>query len=328
MLISHSNTLFLHSPQRLSRCEYLDYFPPCFVVLYSFASVFFFFFVSLLRSIIWIFHVMSFCAITWIFYVMSFCAIIWIFHVMSFCAIIWIFRVIFLWIVSAITCDLYSCDELQLPKQFNFRYGLDSILQVKRNILSCMKPRTKGSLFKRGLCWIESVVTPLAAAAPSATPPSRLCLCFTCNAVTPTWQGTVWDPGQKLSCNEFPALQSVFSDFSTGLQPTFAFRYAAQHEPGPKKSMKTSISQTLRYRSTKLRYPYMNFSFDIEVIFDIGLLRYRSLLQYRSIFNIEVLRYRSPFTSISQFCEIRYFDIEVNGLLYRSPKSGPISKSI
>ncbi len=76
---------------------------------------------------------------------------------------------------------------------------------------------------------------------------------------------------QKLSCNEFPALQSVFSDFSTGLQTAFAFRYPAQHEPdpGPKESMKASISkifdiedlrylrssmsQTLRYRSTKLR---------------------------------------------------------------------------
>jgi hypothetical protein len=96
---------------------------------------------------------------------------------------------------------------------------------------------------------------------------------------------------QKLSCNEFPALQSVISDFSTGLQPAFAFRYPAQHEQDPKESMKASMSkifdiedlqyrrssilQTLRYRSTKLRHPYMNFSFDIEVIFDIiGLLRY------------------------------------------------------
>ncbi len=76
----------------------------------------------------------------------------------------------------------------------------------------------------------------------------------------------------------------------------------------------------------------MNFSVDIEVIFDIGLLRYRrllwyrSLLRYRSIFNIEVLRYRSLNTSISKFCEIRdsisksmYFDIEVQyRALYRS----------
>jgi hypothetical protein len=69
----------------------------------------------------------------------------------------------------------------------------------------------------------------------------------------------------------------------------------------------------------------MNFSFDIEVIFDIGLLRYRSLLLYRSIFNIEVLRYRSINSSISKFCEKRDlsksmdFDIEVRyRALYRS----------
>ncbi len=48
---------------------------------------------------------------------------------------------------------------------------------------------------------------------------------------------------QKLSCNEFSALQSVFSDFSTGLQPAFAFRYPAQHEQDPKESMKASISK-------------------------------------------------------------------------------------
>jgi hypothetical protein len=65
---------------RLSRCEYLDCFPPFFVAIYSFASVLFFSFVSLLRSIIWIFLVVSFCAIIWIFHVMSFCAIIWIFR--------------------------------------------------------------------------------------------------------------------------------------------------------------------------------------------------------------------------------------------------------
>jgi hypothetical protein len=49
--------------------------------------------------------------------------------------------------------------------------------------------------------------------------------------------------GQKLSCNEFSALQSVFSDFSTGLQPAFAFRYPAQHQQVPKESMKASISK-------------------------------------------------------------------------------------
>ncbi len=37
-----------------------------------------------------------------------------------------------------------------------------------------MKSRTKGRLFKRGLCWIELVLAPPAAAAPSATPPSSL----------------------------------------------------------------------------------------------------------------------------------------------------------
>jgi hypothetical protein len=59
---------------------------------------------------------------------------------------------------------------------------------------------------------------------------------------------------QKLSCNEFPALQSVFSDFGSGLQPAFAFRYPAQHEQDPKESMKASISticdiEDLRYRN-------------------------------------------------------------------------------
>jgi hypothetical protein len=70
---------------------------------------------------------------------------------------------------------------------------------------------------------------------------------------------------QKLSCNEFAALQSVFSDFTTGLQPAFAFRYPAQHEPGPKESMKTSkskifINEDLRYRRSS-----------ISKIFDIDL---------------------------------------------------------
>jgi hypothetical protein len=110
---------------------------------------------------------------------------------------------------------------------------------------------------------------------------------------------------QKLSCNEFPGLQSVFGDFSTGLQPAFALRYPAQHEAGPKESMKTSISKNLdieklRYRSVNLRDPYIIFSFDIEVIFDIGLLR--SLVS-------QSLRYRSaglqyPYANFS-------FDIEV-----------------
>jgi hypothetical protein len=71
---------------------------------------------------------------------------------------------------------------------------------------------------------------------------------------------------QKLSCNEFPSLQSVFSDFSTGLQPAIAIRYRCAARAGPERINKSfdiedlryrrsSISQTLRYRSTKLRYP-------------------------------------------------------------------------
>jgi hypothetical protein len=60
---------------------------------------------------------------------------------------------------------------------------------------------------------------------------------------------------QKLSYNEFPALQSVFSDFSTGLQPAFAFRYPAQHEMDPKESMKASILKIIEdRRSENLRY--------------------------------------------------------------------------
>ncbi len=72
-----------------------------------------------------------------------------------------------------------------------------------------------------------------------------------------------------------------------------------------------SISQKLRYRSTGLRYPYMNFSFNIEVILDIGLLQYRSLVRYQSIFNIKVLRHRSLKTSISRFYEIRDSDFHI-----------------
>jgi hypothetical protein len=65
---------------------------------------------------------------------------------------------------------------------------------------------------------------------------------------------------QKLSCNEFPTLQSVSSDFSTGLQPEFAFCYPAQHEPGPKESMKTSTSKIFDIEDLRYRR-----QFDIEV---------------------------------------------------------------
>jgi hypothetical protein len=57
---------------------------------------------------------------------------------------------------------------------------------------------------------------------------------------------------QKLSCNEFPALQSVFSDFSTGLQPAIAFRYPAQHQPDPKESMKASLSKIFDIADTSI----------------------------------------------------------------------------
>ena len=72
---------------------------------------------------------------------------------------------------------------------------------------------------------------------------------------------------QKPSCNEFPALQSVFSDFRTGLQPAFAFRYPAQHEPDPKESMTASISkifdiEDLRYRR---HFDIKVQSFDIRI---------------------------------------------------------------
>jgi hypothetical protein len=58
---------------------------------------------------------------------------------------------------------------------------------------------------------------------------------------------------QKLNYNEFPALQSVFSDFSTGLQSAFAFRYPAQHEQDPKESMKASISKIFDILSTRAK---------------------------------------------------------------------------
>ncbi len=53
---------------------------------------------------------------------------------------------------------------------------------------------------------------------------------------------------QALSCNEFPALQYVFSDFSTGLQPAFDFHYPAQHEPGPKEWDFTTFPPFSHYR--------------------------------------------------------------------------------
>ncbi len=83
---------------------------------------------------------------------------------------------------------------------------------------------------------------------------------------------------QKLSCDEFTALQSVFSDFSTGLQPAFAFRYPAQHEPDPKESMKASISKIFDIENLRYRR-----HFDIEVQTLISVyefqLRYRSYLR-------------------------------------------------
>jgi hypothetical protein len=117
-----------------------------------------------------------------------------------------------------------------------------------------MKPRTEGRQFKRSLSRIKSVLATGGhgairdAAFASASPatlsrlPDRVLFEIL---------------RQKLSSNEFPALQSVFSYFRTGLHPTFAFRYPAQHEPGPKESMKASIFdiEDLRYRR----------HFDIEV---------------------------------------------------------------
>ncbi len=99
---------------------------------------------------------------------------------------------------------------------------------------------------------------------------------------------------------------------------------------------RSSISQIFDIADTsiskyKTSISVYEFNFDIEVIFesdfDIGLLRCQSLLRYRSIFNIKVLRYRSLNISISRFCEIRDFDIVVDGLRYPSPISDPISKS-
>ncbi len=221
----------------------------CFYFLFSFAS--------LLRSIIWIFHVMSFCAL------------MWIFHVMSFCAIIWIFHMIFL---SAISCNLYFSVMGCSYKHFRFRYAtrtdriwagvsgpfdsfvllkgqkgarnsevaanpsswywVHSILQVNRKILSCMKPRTKCCLRERGFLvnWVCSCSTGGRGAICDATFASA-------SPPTPSRrpERVLFEIlRQKLSCNEFPALQSVLSYFSTGLQPAFAFRYPAQHEPDPK----------------------------------------------------------------------------------------------
>ncbi len=75
-------------------------------------------------------------------------------------------------------------------------YWVHSLLQVNRSIMSCMKPRTNARLRERELCWIESVLLgpPVAA---RRNPRRCLRLRFACDAVTSTWQGTVWDPVPK-----------------------------------------------------------------------------------------------------------------------------------
>ncbi len=154
-----------------------------------------------------------------------------------------------------------------------------------------MNPRTKGRLRERGflLNWVGSCFTG-----------GRSAICDTAFAFTsPATPSHRPDRvlfeilRQKLSCNELPALQSVFSDSGTELQPAFAFHYRApasrarrnQWKLRYRRSSISKKSEKPRYRSTKLRSLYMTFSFDIEVILYTGLLR------YRRDFDIEVLNF-------------------------------------
>ncbi len=93
-----------------------------------------------------------------------------------FCAIIWIISSSWFWV------------------QMN--------LQVNWNALFSINPRTKGRCSK-----VVSVQSSqfLLHRQPRRHPRHCLRLCFTCDAVTPTWQGTVWDPApetelQWISC--------------------------------------------------------------------------------------------------------------------------------
>ncbi len=72
----------------------------------------------------------------------------------------------------------------------------------------------------------------------------------------------------------------------------------------------TLFWESNRQSRLKKGRPYINFSFDVEVIFDI-----------------KTLRYWSQWTLISKFFETIHFDIEVNERRYRCSISGPISKS-
>ncbi len=309
--VSAFESIVLHSPQRLSRCSTsicfifirngLD-FTRTFFMMYSglfswFTMAFFHFAMGVMchghfsfrngRDVPWPFFFSQ--------WAISFCAIIWI--------------------------------------KFSSWFWVQLILQVKWNILSCMNPRRKGRLFKRGLCWIESVLSPPSAAAPSATaatPPSPLLhLRHRHTDLTGNYLRSCarnWAAMNFLHCNlclatsvlgcSLHSLSAILCSTSRTRKNQWKLRY-----------WRSSISKKLRYRSTKLRYLYMNFSFNIKVIFDIRLLWYRNLLWYRSIFHFEVLQYRSLKTSIWKFYEIRDFNIEVSGLRYRSPISGPISKS-
>ncbi len=84
---------------------------------------------------------------------------------------------------------------------FSSWFWVQMNLQVKWNALSSFNPRIKGRLFKRGLCWIESVLPP-ATAAPFATLPSPLLHLRRRHA---DLTGYFWDPApetelQWISC--------------------------------------------------------------------------------------------------------------------------------
>ncbi len=66
--------------------------------------------------------------------------------------------------LSQVGARTWNCEVAANPSWF----WVHSSLQVKWNIRICINPRTKCSLFERGLCWIESVpLAPPVAAAPS-----------------------------------------------------------------------------------------------------------------------------------------------------------------
>jgi hypothetical protein len=92
------------------------------------------------------------------------------------------------------------CEVASNPSSW---FWVHSILCKKRNILSCMKPRTKSRLRERGFLLGQF----LRHLRPRRHSRRRIRLCFDCDAVTPTWQGTVWNSApetefQWIACTE------------------------------------------------------------------------------------------------------------------------------